>query len=59
MVDVFLELANKLKDFPKEVEKALEITNIRTIKKNTLSPEDALYDEDALIVVHHHKSQYS
>ena len=40
-----------------EVESALVITNVKTIQKNTLSPEDSIYDEDALIVINHTSSE--
>ena len=40
-----------------EIERALVIINIQTIQKNTLSPEDYIYDEDALIVVNHTDSE--
>lgn len=36
-----------------EIENILAITNIQTIKKQTLTPEDQMYDQDALIVVNH------
>ena len=39
-----------------EIDQALVITNIKTIKKNTLNPEDIIYDKDATIVVNHYES---
>lgn len=46
-----------LKMTKEEVENALIITNIKTIQKNTLLPEDSIYDEDALIVINHTSSE--
>lgn len=40
-----------------EVDQALVITNIRTIMKNNLTPEDSIYNSDAIIVVQHSKSE--
>ena len=40
-----------------EIEKLLVVTNMQTIRKNTLTKEDALYHSDALIVVNHSKSE--
>ena len=40
-----------------EIERALVVTNVQTIQKNTLSPEDYIYDEDAIIVVNHTDSE--
>lgn len=39
-----------------EIEEILTITNIQTICKNSILPEDKIYDRDALIVVNHVKS---
>ncbi len=39
-----------------EIEKVLAVTNVKTICKNKLTPEDEIYDADALIVINHHKS---
>lgn len=39
-----------------EIENILVVTNIQTIRKNTLTPEDKIYDSDALIVVNHSES---
>lgn len=40
-----------------EVEQALVITNIKIIKKNTLTPEDSIYNSDAIIVINHSESE--
>lgn len=40
-----------------EIENILIVTNIQTIRKNTLTPEDKIYDSDALIVVNHSESE--
>ena len=40
-----------------ELEQILVITNIRTIRKNTLTPEDSIYNEDAIIVINHSESE--
>ena len=39
-----------------EIENILVITNVQTICKNTLTPEDKIYAEDALIIINHYKS---
>lgn len=36
-----------------EIENLLVITNIQTIRKNTLTPEDMIYDSNCLIVINH------
>lgn len=40
-----------------EIEQVLVVTNIQTIKKNTLTPEDSIYNSDAIIVVNHTESE--
>lgn len=40
-----------------EIENILVVTNIKTICKNTLTPEDKIYDSDALIIVNHCESE--
>lgn len=40
-----------------EIENILVVTNIQTICKNTLTPEDEIYDADALIVINHSESE--
>lgn len=40
-----------------EIENMLVVTNIQTICKNTLTPEDKIYDADALIVINHSESE--
>lgn len=39
-----------------EIDKALVITDVNTIKKNTLTPEDTIYNSDAIIVINHSES---
>lgn len=40
-----------------ELEQLLVITNVKTIKKNTLDAEDSIYNDDAIIVVNHSESE--
>lgn len=40
-----------------EVENILIVTNVQTIRKKTLTPEDKIYDSDALIIVNHSESE--
>lgn len=40
-----------------EIENMLVVTNIQTICKNTLTPEDKIYDAEALIVINHSESE--
>lgn len=40
-----------------EINKALVITNIKTIKKNILTEEDNIYNQDALIITNHFESE--
>lgn len=40
-----------------EIENKLVVTNIQTIRKNTLTSEDKIYDSDALVVVNHSESE--
>lgn len=40
-----------------EIEKILVVTNVKTIFKSTLTTEDEMYDEDALIIINHTKSK--
>lgn len=39
-----------------EIENTLVTTNIQTIHKNSLTPEDEIYDSSALVIVNHSKS---
>ena len=39
-----------------EIENMLEITNIKTITKSSLSEEDSIYNKDAIIVINHTES---
>lgn len=56
--EINLDDTEKIMSMTKEeIEKILIITNIETIKKNTLSPEDKIYSSDAIIVVNHFKSE--
>lgn len=40
-----------------EIEKILVITNVRKIQKNFLTPEDSIYNEDAIIVINNIESE--
>lgn len=40
-----------------EIEDILVVTNIKTIRKSNLTPEDNIYDSDALIVINHTESE--
>jgi len=56
--EINLEETDKIMAMTKEeLEQILVITNIRTIKKNTLTPEDSIYNEDAIIVINHSESE--
>ncbi len=56
--DIDLSDTNKVLSMTKEeIEKILVVTNIKTISKNTLTPEDEMYDEDALIIINHTESE--
>lgn len=53
-----LEDTQKIMSMTKEgVDQALVITNIKTIMKNTLTPEDSFYNSDAIIVINHSESE--
>ena len=50
--EVNLEETEKILSMTKaELEGILTVTNVRTIQKNSLDPEDSIYDDDAIIVV--------
>lgn len=56
--EINLEETDKIMAMTKEeLEQVLVITNVRTIKKNTLTPEDSIYNEDAIIVINHSESE--
>lgn len=56
--EINLEDTEKIMSMTKEeVDQALIITNVRTIKKNTLTPEDSIYSSDAIIVINHSESE--
>lgn len=56
--EINLEDTEKIMSMTKEeVDQALVITNVRTIKKNTLTPEDSIYNSAAIIVINHSKSE--
>lgn len=56
--EINLEDTEKIMSMTKEeVDQALIITNVRTIKKNTLTSEDSIYSSDAIIVINHSKSE--
>jgi len=45
-------------NMPKEeIDNALVITNIKTIKKNILTEEDSIYNQDALIIINNFESE--
>ena len=49
---VNLEKTEKILSMTKEeLEGILTVTNVRTIQKNSLDPEDSIYEDDAIIVV--------
>lgn len=55
-----IDLENKEKIFEMtkdDIDNALVITNIKTVKKNYLTPEDEIYTSDAIIVIDHSKSE--
>ena len=56
--EINLEDTEKIMSMTKEeVDQALVITNVRTIKKNTLTTEDSIYNSDAIIVINHSESK--
>lgn len=56
--EIDLSETDKILSMSKEkIENILVVTNIQTIRKNTLTPEDKIYDSDALIVVNHSESE--
>lgn len=56
--EIDLEDTEKIMAMTKEeVDQALVITNVRTIRKNTLTPEDSIYNSDAIIVINHSESE--
>ena len=56
--EITLKDTEKIMSMTKEeVDQALVITNVRTIKKNTLTPEDSIYNSDAIIVINHSESE--
>lgn len=40
-----------------EIDNILVITNIKTIKKDSLTPEDSIYNEDAIIVINYGETE--
>ncbi len=57
--DININDLDKLLSMSKEeIDNALIMTNIETIKKSKLDHDDYLYDEDALIVTNHYKSNF-
>lgn len=53
-----LENKEKILEMTKDdIDNALVITNIKTVKKSTLDPEDEIYNSDAIIVIDHSESE--
>lgn len=56
--DIDLENKEKILEMTKDdIENALVITDIKTVKKNALNPEDQIYNSDAIIVIDHSESE--
>lgn len=56
--DIELENKEKILEMTKDdIDNALVITDIKTVKKNTLNPEDEIYNSDAIIVIDHSESE--
>ena len=56
--DIDLENKEKILEMTKDdIDNALVITDIKTVKKNALNPEDQIYNSDAIIVIDHSKSE--
>lgn len=56
--DIDLENKEKILEMTKDdIDNALVITDIKTVKKNTLNPEDEIYNSDAIIVIDHSESE--
>ena len=56
--EIDLSDTNKILSMTKEeIEKILVVTNVKTISKNTLTPEDEIYDEDSLIIINNTESE--
>lgn len=56
--DIDLENKEKILEMTKDdIDNALVITDIKTVKKNTLNPEDQIYNSDAIIVIDHSESE--
>lgn len=56
--DIDLENKEKILEMTKDdIDNALVITDIKTVKKNALNPEDQIYNSDAIIVIEHSESE--
>ena len=56
--DIDLENKEKILEMTKDdIDNALVITDIKTVKKNALNPEDQIYNSDAIIVIDHLESE--
>ncbi len=56
--DIDLENKEKILEMTKDdIDNALVITDIKTVKKNALNPEDQIYNSDAIIVIDHSESE--
>lgn len=56
--DIDLENKEKILEMTKDdIDNVLVITDIKTVKKNALNPEDQIYNSDAIIVIDHSESE--
>ena len=56
--DIDLENKEKILEMTNvDIYNALVITDIKTVKKNALNPEDQIYNSDAIIVIDHSESE--
>lgn len=56
--NIDLENKEKILEMTKDdIDNALVITNMKTVKKSTLNPEDEIYNSDAIIVIDHLESE--
>lgn len=56
--DIDLENKEKILEMTKDdIDNALVITDIKTVKKNDLNPEDQIYNSDAIIVIDYSESE--
>lgn len=56
--EIDLEDTKKVMSMTKEeIDQLLVITNVRTIKKNVLNPDDSIYSSEAIVVINHSESE--